>query len=199
MPERTSAIGRPPAIGSARRWAGRVMARLHGYADGFSRSGDRAASEVYRYKERGEEAARAAAAWWAESRQLLEGECAALRARLAGSDSAERRLLAETKDLRSKADGVDGEFRHEALLREREQQLGLSRRTHDDLTDRLQRLEAQLDGAYHIARTSAEGLKDYYEGLMYTYCAANRHAPAPERLPAIELPQSLSATDRPRA
>jgi hypothetical protein len=193
MTERSHARvrGRPPAVGAGRRFAGRVMARLHGYADGFTGSIDRATAEVYRYKEHGEEAGRRAAHWWADVRKDPEGECASLRTRIDGSARDESRLLQEVGELRTKADGAAGDFHDEARLRDRENQLDLARREQRDLKDRLHRAEAQLDGAYHMARTSAEQFKDYYEGLMYSYCAANRNAPAPEKVPMIELPSAL--------
>lgn len=193
MTERSSARirGRPPAVGTARHFTGRVMARLHGYADGLFGSVDRATAEVYRYQQRGEEAGRSAAHWWADVRKDPEGECASLRTRIDGSARDETRLLQEVAGYRTKADGADGNFHDETRLRERENQLDLARREQRDLKDRLHRAEAQLDGAYHMARTAAEQFKDYYEGLMYSYCAANRKAPAPERVPKIELPSEL--------
>jgi hypothetical protein len=186
----TGSNGRPPYVGSVRHFGGRIMARIHGYADGIAGSSDRMTHELDKYKERGEEAGRRAARWWAEVSRDLDGECASLVTRIADSEEERDRLGNEVTQLAS-AHQTSADSHDEARLRERERQLDFTRRERRDLRDRLDRARARRAAAYQMARTSAEQFRDYYEGLMRSYCAANRKAPTLDHLPSIQLPASL--------
>jgi chromosome segregation ATPase len=146
--------------------------------------------ELDKYKERGEEAGRRAARWWAEVSKDLDGECASLVTRIADSEEERDRLGNEVTQLAS-AHRTSADSHDEARLRERERQLDFARRERRDLRDRLDRARARRAAAYQMARTSAEQFRDYYEGLMRSYCAANRKAPTLDHLPSIQLPSSL--------
>ncbi len=186
--------GRPPSVGGFRHLGGRLLARLHGHADGFLGSTERIDPELDKYKERGEEAGRRAARWWAEASQHLNGECASLGSRIKESDEEETRLTKEIQDLRGRFADSASKSHDEGRLRDLEGRLEFARREQRDLRDRLERAKAQREAAYRMARTSAEQFKDYYEGLIHTYLAANRKAPRRDFPTAeIELPSSLKA------
>jgi hypothetical protein len=175
-----------------------VLARAHGYADGFSGSVDRATAELRRYKERAEEVGHRAESWWAENRIHLDGEAAALRTRVTGLVVDESRLSKEVADLRPPTAATDSESHDQARLRDHEHKLDVARRELRDLRDRLSRVEATLDGAYDLARASAMQFIDYYQGLMHAYCAANRHAPSVDELIPV-LPDKLQSQSRPKS
>lgn len=186
--------GRPPQVGSFRRVGGRVLARLHGYADGFLGSTERIDPELDKYKEHAEEAGRRAASWWADASNELNGECASLESRLKDSDEDETRLTKEVETAKTGLNTSPNKSHDEARLRDQERQLDFSRREQRDMRDRLERARASRRSAYDKAHTSAQQFKDYYEGLMQTYLAANRKAPRRD-VPAdeIKLPSSLSS------
>jgi len=157
--------------------------------------GDSGMRELDKYKERGEEACRPAATWWAEVAKDLEGEIAAVQTRLEAAGRDEQRLTGETQKLREQYE-KSGESHDEMRLREAERKLDFSRREQKDLHDRLDRTRALRKNGYVLGRTSAEEFRDYFEGLMRSYCAGNKKSPPNmDTLPVINLPASLEKED----
>jgi chromosome segregation ATPase len=148
--------------------------------------------EVDKYKERAELAGRDAASWWAEISGRLTGECEALAGRIAEATRREERLDGEVKTA-TEAYKATHDSHDESRLRLLERDLELVRRERRHLDERLKRAEAERQGAYQMARTSAEAFRDYYQALMRTYCSANRKALRADTLPEIMLPGQLDA------
>lgn len=184
--------GRLPRTGGLKHFGGRTLARAHGRFDGFLGSEERIQPELARYKERGEETINGVARWWANAARALEGECDALDARLRGLAADETRLTDEVAGLKSKWEKSKATH-DEHEWRNHEHELEVVRAQRRDLTEQLERARAERRNVYAMTRASAEQFKNYYEGLMKTYCAANRKADRDGiPPPPIDIPQSLS-------
>lgn len=183
--------GRPPRVRGMRHFGGRIVARAHGWADGTFGSLETIDNELDRYKERAEEAGRRAAHWWADVARDLEGECTALENRIDGARADESRLTQEVAELKKKFDETR-DSHDEGSWRDHDHELDLTRAQQQDLRDRLDRVRAQRKHGYEMARNSAEQFKDYFEGLMKSYCAGNRKASRRKEVPKVELPPALA-------
>jgi hypothetical protein len=181
----------PRGVSGSRHFFGGIVARSLGWFDGIrGGSTDRMTHELDKFKERAEAAGRKAAHWWASVASDLDGEVGALQARIADADKTESRLEKELGDHR-KAHQQANDSHSEARLREAERGLDRVRRERSSLQVQLEQAQAKRKHAYQMARSAAEQHKDYYEGLMRSYCAANRRAPTLDHLPVVELPDSL--------
>ena len=165
---------------------GGFSARALGWFDGIF--GRPYGAELEKYKEHAEAAGRRAAHWWGEVGGALSAECDGLAARLKDSDEDEERLAKELEGLprAESPDGRDAEHRADV-----EMKLGFARREQKDLHERLARARQQRKTAYQRARASTEHFRDYYEGLMRSYCAGNRRVPDGQSIPAVKLPPEL--------
>jgi chromosome segregation ATPase len=121
----------------------------------------------------------------------LEGECSSLENRIEGTRSDQTRLEEEVTELRQRFEQTR-DSHDEGRWRDHDHELELTRALQRDLRDRLDRVRAQRKHAYEMARNAAEQFKDYYEGLMKSYCSGNRKADRRQTLPAISLPPSLA-------
>jgi chromosome segregation ATPase len=181
----------PRGVSGRRHFFGGIAARSLGWFDGIrGGSTDRMTHELDKFKERAEAAERKAAHWWASVASDLDGEVGALSARIDETNKTESRLETELS-AQQKAYDKAGESHSEARLREAERGLDRVRRERSAMQVQLEQARAKRKHAYQMARSAAEQHKDYYEGLMRAYCAANRRAPTLDHLPVIELPDAL--------
>lgn len=146
--------------------------------------------ELDKFKERAELGGRGAAQWWSEVREQLDGECGALQARIEETVVKEERIISEVATLAARHD-ASSDSHDEVRLREKERELERTRRERGESRGRLERVQAEREAKYHMARTTAEAFNDYYESLMRSYCAANRKAPSLDGVAKPELPSQL--------
>lgn len=184
-------VGGPQEVGPLRRLVGGPCARVLGLIDGLFASEDKSQAELHKFKDRAELGGADAMVWWAGVSGELNGECAALTARIADTDEAVPRLEREigtAKSVYSDSRNSDDETR----LRRLERDLLHAREERSHLTERLRRAEESRSAAFRRARAAALTFKEHYESVMRSYSAANRKSVHTESVPEILIPEELT-------
>jgi hypothetical protein len=158
---------------------------------------DKSVDELHKFKDRAELFGAEAAAWWADVAGALNGECAALAARIHDADNTIARLTRDV-DFANKVFVTSGTNDAETRLRRFERDLIHSRNERSHIHERLLRAEQTREASYQRGRAAALSFKEHYESVMRSYKAANRKSLDTLTLPEIRLPDILETGALPR-
>lgn len=179
-------------VGFWRRVFGGPAARVLGLIDGWLGAVDKSVDELHKFKDRAELFGAEAATWWSHVAGGLNGDCAALAARIRDSDESITRL---SRDVEVAHDVfvTSGTNDAETRLRRFERDLLHSRNERAHLLERLLRAEQTREASYQRARSAALSFKEHYESVMRSYKASNRKSLDTLTLPEVMLPDILES------